>query len=107
MKGNPHLDVFPTRHHDAFMRTTLTLDDDLARELDREARRSGRSFKEVVNETLKRGLAAGAKPSQRRRRFRVKAHAGGFRAGIDVQRLNDLLDTLEIERAEVVLIRDR
>jgi len=39
------------------MRTTLTLDDDLAMALHREARDSGRPFKQVVNECLRRGLA--------------------------------------------------
>ena len=38
------------------MRTTLTLDDDLFMALNERARESGRSFKEVVNEALRRGL---------------------------------------------------
>ncbi len=40
------------------MRTTLTLDDQLARELKEVAHRSGKPFKEVVNETLRNGLCA-------------------------------------------------
>ena len=40
------------------MRTTLTLDDDLAAKLEAEARRSGLSFKETVNTILRIGLAA-------------------------------------------------
>jgi hypothetical protein len=39
------------------MRTTLTLDDDIAAKLQAESRRSGRSFREVVNEYLRAGLA--------------------------------------------------
>lgn len=39
------------------MRTTLTLDDDLAMALQRESRESGRPFKQIVNECLRRGLA--------------------------------------------------
>lgn len=38
------------------MRTTLTLDDDLFMALNERARATGRSFKEVVNEALRRGL---------------------------------------------------
>jgi hypothetical protein len=34
------------------MRTTLTLDDDVAAKLRAETRRSGRSFRDTVNETL-------------------------------------------------------
>jgi hypothetical protein len=51
------------------MRTTLSLDDDLADDLaailNRKARHSGRSFKEVVNAAIRRGLALGGS----RRRF--------------------------------------
>ena len=39
------------------MRTTLTLDDDLFMALNARARATGRSFKAVVNEALRRGLA--------------------------------------------------
>ena len=40
------------------MRTTLTLDDDVAAKLKAEQSRAGLPFKEVVNETLRRtGLA--------------------------------------------------
>jgi len=38
------------------MRTTLTLDDDLFMALNERARATGRSFKEVVNEVMRRGL---------------------------------------------------
>jgi len=89
------------------MRTTLTLDEDVATELRKEARRSGRPFKEVVNDTLRRGLSAGPAPGRRPRRFRVRPKACGFRAGVDVLKLNQLVDELEIERAAGLVIRDR
>ena len=38
------------------MRTTLTLDDDLFMALNERARATGRTFKEVVNEAVRRGL---------------------------------------------------
>jgi hypothetical protein len=38
------------------MRTTLTVDDDVATALKRLERESGRSFKETVNDVLRRGL---------------------------------------------------
>lgn len=89
------------------MRTTLTLDDDIARQLRDEARRTGRSFKDVVNDALKRGLAAGASPSPRPGRFRVRPKACGFQPGIDLRKLNQLIDEMEIDHAGVVVIRDR
>lgn len=39
------------------MRTTLTLDEDIAARLQAESRRTGRSFKEIVNEYLRMSLA--------------------------------------------------
>lgn len=49
------------------MRTTLTIDDDLAVLIEQEQRRSGASFKGTVNSLLRRGLMnskdhAAAKP---------------------------------------------
>ncbi len=38
------------------MRTTLTLDDDLFMALNERARATGRTFKDVVNEVIRRGL---------------------------------------------------
>ncbi len=89
------------------MRTTLTLDDDLAKQLSEEARRSGRSLKEVVNDSIRRGLSAGAEPGRRPRRFRVRPKAREFRPGIDLEKLNQLIDEMEIDRAGAVVIRDR
>ncbi len=40
----------PLRYHPG-VRTTLTLDDDVLARLEREARREGKSFKEIVNNT--------------------------------------------------------
>ena len=40
------------------MRTTLTIDDDVARLLEKETRRTGQSFKETVNRALRVGLVA-------------------------------------------------
>jgi hypothetical protein len=38
------------------VRTTLTIDEDVARLLEREQRRSGKSFKQVINDFLRLGL---------------------------------------------------
>lgn len=45
------------------MRTTLTLDDDLAMQLHRVAAQTGRSFKDVVNEAIRQGLARTPAPA--------------------------------------------
>lgn len=78
------------------MRTTLTLDDDVAALLREEAERSRRPFKQVVNQALRLGLRAGAAP-ERRERFRVKPHSFGLKPGIDPDKMNQLAGELEDE----------
>lgn len=64
------------------MRTTLTLDPDVAKLIEEEAHRQRKPIKTVVNEALRRGLSA---PSvgRGRKRFRVHAHETTLRPGID------------------------
>lgn len=78
------------------MRTTLTLDEDVARELQELTRRSGKSFKEVVNDVLRQGLH-GERPAAQLPTFVVSPKACGFRRGVDLLRINQLSDELEIE----------
>lgn len=87
------------------MRTTLTLEDDVARKLRDRTSATGASFKDVVNETLRAGLRAGDVPGADQPPFVVTPKAGGFRPGIDLLRLNDLNDELELEEALAKLAR--
>ena len=80
------------------MRTTLTLDRDVAERLRSEDRRTGKSLKAAVNEALRLGLALSGKPP-RAPRFEVQPHPFGFKPGIDLDRLNQLADELEVEEA--------
>lgn len=79
------------------MRTTLTLDPDVARMLEEEAHRRRRPFKEIVNDAIRRGLA----PSRGRRTgtYRVKVHHSRLRAGFDRAAFNKLADELEDDAA--------
>jgi len=77
------------------MRTTLTLDEDVAAKLQSEARRSGRSFRDIVNDMLRRGLASrrSAPPGER---FRVSARdLGELRPGLCLDSAADLLEQVE------------
>jgi len=74
-------------------RTTLTLEDDVAARLQAEARRTGRSFKEVVNELLR--LALNGRREGRREPFRVTARDLGLRAGLDYDDVGGLLEQVE------------
>lgn len=78
------------------MRTTLTLDSDVARHLQATVRQRKVTFKEAVNTALRAGLAMETAPKAASR-FRVRPHRGGFRAGIDPHRLNRLAEELEDE----------
>lgn len=77
------------------MRTTVTLDDDLAEKLKDYARRRRTSFKDALNGLLRRGLSAQEGP-QRRKRFVVKPHRARFCPGVDPGRLNQLLDEMDV-----------
>lgn len=84
--------------HDVSLRTTLTIEDRIARELKRLALRSGKSFKVVVNETLQAGLAAAARKPLKPKRYRVRpASLGAVRAGVDLDKALGLADSLEDE----------
>ena len=80
------------------MRTTLTLEPDVAARLKNEVRRTGRPFKAVVNDALRRGLGLAGKPV-RSPHFEVRPHAFGFKPGVDLDRLNQLVDELDAEEA--------
>ena len=79
------------------MRTTLTIDDDLAGILQRQAQELGLPFKEVVNRVLRQGLVDTAVASRRDRAVKTRPHSFGFKPGIDLDRLNQLADELEAE----------
>lgn len=53
------------------MRTTLTIDADVAALLKQEVRKSGRALKQVVNDRLRLGYTTAKQPE--RKRFVVKA----------------------------------
>jgi hypothetical protein len=72
------------------VRTTLTLDDDVASLLKKEARKSGAPFKQVVNRYLRLGLTAPKQPA--RKPFKVKP----FNLGLPhFTKVEELLEQLE------------
>jgi uncharacterized protein (UPF0262 family) len=77
------------------MRTTLTLDDDVATRLQAESRRTGRPFKVVVNEYLRVAMTQ-RKAMQTASPFRVKAvDMGGPLPGRSYDDIGALLDEVE------------
>lgn len=77
------------------MRTTLTLDEDVAAKLKAQTRKTGRTFRDVVNDTLRRGLAATA-AAPRPVAFRVAARdLGALRPGVQLDDVAGLLELTE------------
>ena len=75
------------------MRTTLTLDDDVAAKLTAEARRTGRPFKDIVNTHLRFALNAKRLPSVGR--FSVRVRPLDPIEGVAFDNIEALLDQLE------------
>lgn len=79
------------------MRTTLTIDDKLAEALKEAAYRSKKSFKEVINETLRAGLEAERRPHNAKP-YKIKpVSLGGVFHGIDIDKALQLANVLEDE----------
>lgn len=78
------------------MRTTLTLEPDVARLLEEEVHRRRKTMKEVVNDAIRKGLAP-ASDARSRKLFRVRPHKTTLLPGIDAGSLNRLADELEEE----------
>lgn len=78
------------------MRTTLTLDPDVAARLNAEVARTDRALKAVVNDALRRGLHLPSNGA-RRTAYVVRPVKLAFRPGVDTDKLNELADELENE----------
>jgi len=77
------------------MRTTLTLDDDVAAKLKSESQRAGRPFREIVNDALRRGLDSRRATSQRRA-FEVTARdLGRLKPGLSLDNIAELIEQSE------------
>lgn len=83
------------------MRTTLTIEDALAKELKELVRRSGRSFKQVVNDALRAGIRE-LRSANTSRLYRLIPHSMGdvgSRLNLDkALLLGDRLEDEELSR---------
>ena len=87
------------------MRTTLTLHDDLARELREKAHREGVPFKEIVNKAIRAGLDQLDRP-QKTKPYKSKSYSLGYPPRADLDHALELADRLESEEiARKLLLR--
>ena len=77
------------------MRTTLTLDGDVAERLLQETASGKISLKQAVNERLRAGY--GISRNKKLPEFVVEPHKSAYRAGLDRRKLNQLVDDLDAE----------
>jgi hypothetical protein len=78
------------------MRTTVTLDADVEQLIRAAQERQRASFKQVLNEAVRRGLKS--EGNDQAPSFAVGAKAMGLRSGIDPAKLRDIDDELEIRQ---------
>ena len=78
------------------MRTTLTLDPDVAMAIKKRMADKKLTLKETVNQALRYGLKEVEK-DKKRAPFKVIPHSFGFKPGIDQNKLNQFLDQLDAE----------
>jgi hypothetical protein len=77
------------------MRTTLSIDPDVAERLRQELATGRRSFKEIVNDCLRVGFAL--KSEKPKSKFRIQPHSSRYMPGVDRFKLNQLVDELDAE----------
>jgi hypothetical protein len=76
------------------MRTTLTLDSDVAAMLAEEAHRQRKPYKQVVNDAIRRGLSP-VRAGERQATYRVVTHKAALLPGLDRAAFNNYADELE------------
>jgi hypothetical protein len=79
------------------MRTTLTLDDDVAALLEQQRKERNASWKDLVNEALRRGLHDMAAPAKPRAAFRTSSVALGR---LQIAGIDDIGEALAIAEGE-------
>ncbi|CAN5226059.1 hypothetical protein BH20ACI2_BH20ACI2_07990 [soil metagenome] len=85
------------------MRTTLTIDDDVVYGLKKlQENERDKSFKEIVNETLRKGLRGGSVSRPKEKRFVIKPFDLGLREGLSYDNIEELLDIVEGPRQMIL-----
>jgi hypothetical protein len=79
------------------MRTTLTLDDDVAAEIERLRRDRDANLKDLVNEALRRGLRDMRAPPKKREPFHTRPIHGSISVLENMDNIADVLAIIEGE----------
>lgn len=77
------------------MRTTLTIEEDVAAKLQKKLKKSaGKTFKDVVNDTLRLGLLA-ENNLKEIKRFEVRSRSLGVNKGLNYDNIGELIEQIE------------
>ncbi len=80
------------------MRTTVTIDDDVLDRAREISKRSGRPFRQVINEALRHGLSVAEQPF-RSRDYHTEARPLHRRAGYSLDNIQELLSEIDGEQS--------
>ena len=75
------------------MRTTLSIDDDVANLLSEEMRRSGATLKETINSALRNGLLVANRPAPKP--YVIQPRVMGLPPGLSYDNIAELLEQIE------------
>lgn len=81
------------------MRTTININDALLKELRAKASERKRPFREIVEETLQKGLSTS---NPEGKKVRIKPYAVGVKAPYQGMSMNQLYDQFEAEKTQNV-----
>jgi hypothetical protein len=79
------------------IRTTVTLDEDVLKRVKRESRSRGASFRDTLNDLLRAALV-NLETQPRRRTLKIEPARMGFRAGLNHDDVESLIEYGEGER---------
>ncbi len=89
-------DIIFDNPYDAVMRTTLTIDEDIAVRIRELRRRRGHSLKQVINRLLREG-PRNSRRTRDAKPYRTKPQRLALRPGFDTVGFNRLVDELEAD----------
>ena len=80
------------------MRTTLTLDDDVAAKIERLRKAKDVALRDIVNEALRRGLAEMTAKTKKLEPFQTPVYSGGAPLIDNLDNVHEVLSAIEGDR---------
>lgn len=82
--------------YNGLMRTTVTLDEDVVLTVKEEMKKGeGKTFKQALNDLIRRGRYVSENGGQKRKPFKVKARSLGVYPHLNYDKISELIEELE------------